>query len=135
MRFEVLGQPQGKARPRVTFRSGRAATYTPSKTVEYENQIKAEYIKNGGKCKDGEISATIIAVYQIPKSFNKAKRLDAVLLKLKPQTKPDLDNIAKAVLDSLNGVAYKDDSQVTSLFLKKYYGEQPKLIIYLEEIL
>ena len=38
--------------------------------------------------------------------------------------KPDCDNIAKAVLDALNGLAYKDDSQVTELTVRKLYAEE-----------
>ena len=34
--------------------------------------------------------------------------------------KPDVDNIAKAVLDALNGIAYDDDSQVVELTVKKW---------------
>lgn len=34
--------------------------------------------------------------------------------------KPDCDNIAKAVLDALNGVAFDDDSQVVTLVVRKY---------------
>ena len=47
---------------------------------------------------------------------------------------PDTDNIAKIVLDSLNGIAYKDDSQVTALKVIKQYGEHAKIIVKLKEI-
>lgn len=135
MRFEVLGQPQGKGRPRFTHTGKYSRAYTPAKTKSYEQEIAWAYKSQGGKYLDGEISMTVIAVYKIPKSFSKAKRAQAIAMQLKPQTKPDIDNIAKVVCDSLNGVAYKDDNQITSLFLKKFYGEEPKLIIYIEEIL
>jgi Holliday junction resolvase RusA-like endonuclease len=42
--------------------------------------------------------------------------------------------LAKIVLDSLNGIAYKDDSQVTVLRVVKEYGAQPKVIVELKEI-
>lgn len=44
------------------------------------------------------------------------------------------DNIAKAILDSLNGLAYKDDSQVTELIVLKEYGTENKIYVELEEI-
>ena len=36
--------------------------------------------------------------------------------------RPDIDNISKIILDGLNGVAYKDDLQITDLSIKKIYG-------------
>lgn len=38
-----------------------------------------------------------------------------------PQKKPDTDNIAKIVLDALNGLAYPDDKQVVELQVLKTY--------------
>lgn len=48
--------------------------------------------------------------------------------------KPDADNIAKAVLDGLNGVAFVDDSQVVALMVKKTYGLTPKVKVRIKEI-
>ena len=48
--------------------------------------------------------------------------------------KPDADNIAKIILDSLNGLAYKDDSQVSALMVLKDYGTENKIIVELEEV-
>lgn len=48
--------------------------------------------------------------------------------------KPDCDNLAKSVLDALNGIAYNDDSQITSLHVVKEYGTQPKVILQLKEL-
>ena len=33
-----------------------------------------------------------------------------------------MDNVAKAVLDAINGVAWHDDSQVAELIVRKSYG-------------
>jgi Holliday junction resolvase RusA-like endonuclease len=38
-------------------------------------------------------------------------------------TVPDVDKLARAVLDALQGVAYHDDKQVTELITGKYYAE------------
>jgi Holliday junction resolvase RusA-like endonuclease len=50
--------------------------------------------------------------------------------------KPDCDNIAKIVCDALNGIAYKDDSQIFDVKISKVYGVDEKLIVkisYLED--
>ncbi|WP_460268332.1 RusA family crossover junction endodeoxyribonuclease [Clostridium sp. CTA-17] len=46
----------------------------------------------------------------------------------KPTKKPDVDNIAKIILDSLNGVAYKDDSQIVDLRIIKSYTEETERV-------
>lgn len=57
--------------------------------------------------------------------------LDGELL---PSKKPDIDNIVKAVLDALNKVAYRDDTQVVELQVRKQYSERPRLEICLEKV-
>ena len=48
--------------------------------------------------------------------------------------KPDLDNLAKIILDSLNGIAFDDDKQVVKLEVEKYYSDRPRAEIWLTEI-
>ena len=49
-----------------------------------------------------------------------------------PTKKPDTDNIAKTILDSLNGIAFEDDKQVVALLVKKLYGEEAKVVVSLK---
>ena len=133
IRFEVLGQPIAKQRPRVT-RSGIA--YTPAKTVNYEAVVRLTYQSKYPQQKPilGLIEASITAVFPIPKSYSKKKTEELLNGHSNYDKKPDCDNLAKIILDSLNGIAYKDDSQVTVLHITKEYGAQPKVIIQLKEI-
>lgn len=67
--------------------------------------------------------------FEIPKSTPKKNRAEAVHTK-----KPDLDNLVKFIKDCLNGEAWKDDSQVVSLFAQKIYerdGNGPRTEIIL----
>lgn len=124
--FTVPGEPQGKARARTCG----GHTYTPEKTVLYENLIKTEYARQCGNRKfsilsDGTaqpVAVRIEAVYGIPKSYSKKKRERALNGELAPTKKPDADNIAKVVCDALNGVAYVDDTQVIDLHIVKSFG-------------
>ncbi|WP_423739225.1 RusA family crossover junction endodeoxyribonuclease [Clostridium sporogenes] len=52
---------------------------------------------------------------------------------VRPTIKPDVDNIAKVILDSLNGLAYKDDKQIVTCGISKWYGEDPRVEVILEE--
>ena len=131
--FEIVGEPQGKGRPRFSTRGGFVKTYTPEKTASYENFVKLCYLnKYKGQKLDGEIIAEIIAYFSIPKSFSKKKRVEAIEGKIKPTKKPDTDNIAKTILDSLNGIAFEDDKQVVALLVKKLYGEEAKVVVSLK---
>lgn len=121
----IAGEPKAKARPRMSTKTGRA--FTPNETIAYENWVKTSYIEQCGKKHEGQIIATIRAYYKIPKSVTKGKKEQMLQDKIKPTKKPDLDNIAKAVLDSLNNIAYDDDSQVVELRVSKYYSETPRV--------
>jgi len=115
----VEGKIKGKARPRVF--NGHAVT--PKDTVTYENWVRLCYQQQEGKHLEGSIRARIIAYYKIPKSYTK-KRVQAIREELEyPQKKPDIDNVAKIILDSLNKIAYEDDSQVVELTVLKRYTE------------
>ena len=110
---------------------------TPDKTVLYENFIATRYMEAAGdqRFSDGAyIKARIQAFYEIPKSSSKVKKTAMLSGELLPTKKPDIDNIVKAVLDALNEVAYRDDTQVVELQVRKQYSERPRLEICLEEL-
>ena len=133
VRFEILGQPVAKQRPRVT-RAGIA--YTPAKTVSYEALVRYTYQCEHARQEpfSGRIEASITAVFPIPKSYSKKKTDELLNGHDNYDKKPDCDNLAKIILDSLNGIAYKDDSQVTVLHVRKEYGVKPKVVVELKEI-
>lgn len=128
--FEVPGKPQGKARARTT----RYGTYTPEKTVLYENLIKVCYRQVTDYYTEEPLHMTIEAVFEPVKSTSKVRRKKMLEGEIKPSKKPDIDNIAKVVLDALNGVAYKDDTQVISLAVTKRYGPFNKLNVILRSV-
>lgn len=116
----VIGKIRGKARPRIC----RGHTFTPKDTIQYEKLVRECYKQQDGRYLEGSIKALIIAYYKIPKSYSK-KRVQAIMYGLeKPTKKPDADNIGKIILDSLNGIAYKDDSQIVDLRIIKQYTEE-----------
>lgn len=122
MEFIVEGEPQGKARPRFSRKSG--TVYTPAKTAKYEKEIRQAYIAVGGKLiPEGSYAVvTVDAYFKIPKSYTKRKRLDCEQNINRPDKKPDIDNVLKVVLDALNKVAYEDDKQVIEVICRKWYS-------------
>lgn len=128
--FEVPGEPRGKGRPRFNRHTG--ITYTDDETRSYEKKIMAYYrqqLKDFRWTDETFVSVYVTAVYPIPKSATKSSIAAIKEGKILPKKKPDIDNVLKVVLDSLNGIAYKDDSQVVTVTGQKVYGEDPKLII------
>lgn len=124
MKFTIPGEPTGKARPRVT----RWGTHNTEKTILYENLVKMCYEEQypmGMAYTEKPLTAYIDVYYGIPKSTPKKNISQMLENKIRPCKKPDIDNIAKIILDALNGVAYKDDTQVVSLHIGKYYDETP----------
>lgn len=122
----VTGKIRGKARPRVC----RGHAFNPKDTVEYEKLVRECYKQQDGRYLEGPIKALIIAYYKIPKSYSK-KRIQDIREGLEqPVKKPDADNIAKIILDSLNGVAYKDDSQIIELRVIKRYTEDNERVLF-----
>ncbi|MDR1328878.1 MAG: RusA family crossover junction endodeoxyribonuclease [Oscillospiraceae bacterium] len=132
--FTVPGKPQGKARPRVTAHG----TYTPAATRDYEKLVRLAYLqarqRGLPRLLQGAIEARITAYFPAPKSAGKKQRALMLSGKMPYTKKSDCDNIAKIILDAINGVAYKDDSQISSLRVEKLYGEPPCVVVTLVEI-
>jgi len=76
----------------------------------------------------GPVEVVVNAHMLVPKSWSLKKRLAAIAGQIKPVTKPDLDNIVKA-LDGMNGIVVVDDSQIVKLTATKQYAETPQLIV------
>jgi Holliday junction resolvase RusA-like endonuclease len=115
LEFAIPIKPQGKARHRSMIRGGKIATYNTKKATTYEAAIR-EYVRSkyDGDPLEGPLIVSIYAWFKKPKS----SRLTH------PSVKPDADNIAKAVLDSLNGILWHDDKQVCQLSIHKVYADR-----------
>ena len=131
--FEVPGKITGKGRPRVNTTT--AIAYTPNKTKEYEELVKQYFIiKNRGvKPLEGRISVAIKAYFGIPKNASKKQREEMLNNNISPVKKPDIDNIAKIILDALNKLAFNDDNQIIKLSIEKVYSEEEKVSVLIEE--
>ena len=125
--FTVDGAAVPKQRPRI---SGRRA-YTPKRTKDYEEQVLEAFRSSyqgfyPAFGKDTPVRVGISIYQAIPKSWSKKKRAQAEQGEIVPLSRNgDIDNIAKSILDALNGFAYEDDCQVTTLIVTKQYGARP----------
>lgn len=131
--FEVEGKIIGKERPRVNMNTGMV--YTPNKTKDYEFLIQQYFKMKYPRVSEiqGRVSVEIIAYMSIPKSTSKKNRELMLNNEISPTKKPDVDNIAKSILDAMNRFIIHDDNQVSKISVEKRYGEVEKVKIKIEE--
>lgn len=126
--FTVPGEPVPQPRPRVSTRGGFARAYVPAKhpVHAYRDAVAAAARAAGAGVHGEPVSVVIDFVWERPKSHMRKSGVkpDAPAL-----PRPDLDNTTKAVLDSLNGVAWEDDSQVQRLVVEKSYGPEARTTV------
>ena len=141
IQLTVPGQPMGKQRARtrtVNTKAGKSfvMSYTPKKTLNYETYIKELFIIKYPRFKplEGALSVDLKAYLDIPKSKSKKQKELMRQHKIMPTTRPDVDNIFKVFLDAMQGVCFKNDSQVVAARLAKFYSETPRVEIIISEI-
>lgn len=150
-RFFVPGMPVAKSRPRMT-RTGH--TYTPQNSVDFENRVRMS-------AHDAIQTQAIRTIEALPYDVPLHATVDIRLAPLKTWplwkttwltlsestainpdpvpgvphvSRPDMDNIVKAIFDGLNGVVYRDDSLIASLFVTKAYATTPGVRVILSPL-
>ena len=133
--FTVPGVVVGKQRPKFSRQGPYVRTFTPQKTVNYETLVKMEYFR---QCKNkklaGAIKAEMWFYFPIPKSESKKKQAAMLSGEIRHTKKSDIDNCIKSVLDGLNKMAFDDDGQIAEIHAYKFYSENPRVEVILEEI-
>ena len=133
--FAVYGEPVPKGRPRFSTRGKFPVAYTPEKTKAYEFEVgmMAVAAMGGSKPLEGALEAFIYVTFPIPPSYSK-KRTEACLNDTEKHTKrPDLDNVIKSVIDGMSEIVFFNDSQITSIYATKVYGEVAKVEVLVKQ--
>lgn len=125
--FTIPGKATGKGRPRF----GQGRTYTPTATRDYEQLVRDCAALAHVERVEGPVEVYIVVMVVPPKSWSKKRRSEA-LMGVWAMGKPDLDNVEKIILDSLNGIAYGDDTQVVKLRASRIYGEHDSVTVSVE---
>ena len=103
--FTVDGKPQGKQRAR---RGKGGRWYTQAATVVYENTVSAEALA----------AMTVSGIVRRYRRYSGPVNL-TVACYFPDARRRDADNVLKSVMDGMNGIAYRDDSQVTKATVTK----------------
>jgi Holliday junction resolvase RusA-like endonuclease len=118
--FTIPGPMRGKGRPRFVRATGRA--YTPQETENAEAWVRQCAVQAGAKPVEGPLALILCIFVDIPASWSKSKRAQAIAGEVRPTNKPDLDNIIKLIGDSLNGIAWVDDKQIVEIKAGRFYA-------------
>jgi Holliday junction resolvase RusA-like endonuclease len=135
--FKVPGEPKGKGRPRFSRVGNFTKTYTDAKTKMYEEKIAsaARLQMYPHEPLETPLNVTLELHVGVPVSYSKKRRYACLTGEEWPTKKPDIDNVAKAFLDAMNGIVYKDDVQVIRLYVSKTYSIDPHVLITVHEVL
>ena len=134
MAIPIEPVPKGRPRFKVMYRQVR--TFTPPKTCEFENQLKQYFLyetKGVAFARGVPIAVNIEFGMRIPESTTKKRKKLMLDGEIMHTVKPDLDNLIKAVLDALNGLAWYDDAQIVELNVTKTYVEEPHILINIHD--
>jgi len=136
--FVVDGEPVAKGRARTVKNkwTGDTHSFTPDKTILYENLIKMSFKETHPNQLPllGMLKIEVIAYFSMPQSASNIKREKMLNGEIRPTKKPDADNIIKIICDALNRIAYDDDKQVVDVRLQKFYAEKARISISIDEI-
>lgn len=131
LKFTIPGAVVGKGRPRVTTIGGFARMYTPEKTAAYEGLVAhaAHAAMAGRALIEGPVRIELMIVCAVPASWSQKKQRMALRGELIPTTKPDADNVVKAICDGCDGVVWRDDVQAADGAWSKRYGATPGVVV------
>lgn len=132
----IDGAPVAQGRPRAVRVGQGVRMYDPAKSRDYKKYVRLtarSQVPN--KPLESPVSVLIKVYREIPKSFSKKRRNQCEEGLLRPVTRPDADNYAKSIIDGLNGVIFKDDSQIVDLTVSKFYSKNPRVEVEIKEVI
>ncbi len=124
----IFVEPTAKARPKSTIIQGRVHTYTPAKTRNAQTMIQAmirTQVMELGSFEEG-VPLFLEATFYRERPKHLPKRVTM------PVSRPDYDNYAKLLTDSLEKFVYKNDSQICTALIKKRFGSPPRIELTIE---
>ncbi len=141
--FSVPGEPVGKGRPRFRIVTPRGddgrpdysaqfvTVYTDKETENYEKAIgwRARGALRGRPPMETPVHVAVVIRSTPPQSWPQWKQQAALQGMIAPTTKPDADNVIKAVLDGLNTVAWTDDVLAVQGAWRKEYHRHEELVV------
>lgn len=135
IRLTIPIEPVEQARPRATRMGAGIRIYDPPKVSKYKRAIaKQARLLYDGEPLDGPLKVHLKFYRHIQKSVSKKEYALRASGAHRPTVKPDVDNYVKSTLDGLNGLLWADDNQIVDLIASKFYSDNPRVEIEVEEL-
>lgn len=138
--FFVDGIPKGQPRPKAFFRGGKAAVYDPGTAEGWKGCVAlAAQSKRPQQPLQGPLGLSLRFQFPRPKHhFRTGKKSDQLrdIVPYFHTGKPDVDNLAKAVMDAMTQLGFwGDDSQVSEITItKRFHNLQPGCEVTLHQL-
>lgn len=130
--FLVSIVPAAKGRPRFARATGRA--YTPGATADAERSFRSLAMAHRpAEPLEGPLFVQLVFGVPIPQKSH-WWHAAAVARCVWPTPRPDLDNYEKLVLDALNRIFWRDDSQIVKVEKMKAYAPSPFISVRISKI-
>lgn len=126
--LRVYGFPIAQGRPRA-FKtpSGHVRVFDPSNSRDWKRTVQGQLLTvKPPTLLLGPLRVSL--VFSLPRPTSLPKR---VIFCVK---RPDIENLAKAILDAMTAVIYRDDAQIVELHVRKEYSAEPGVLIRVEEL-
>lgn len=136
MKFEIGIVPTAQARVRHGISKGGFVTAFKAGTqIRNEQTLEACLLVHKPQNPfSGAVRLSFTAVLPVPQSVSKKKKAEMLAGIMPPTKKPDIDNLAKQILDAMTRLQFwEDDKQIVELNCRKVYGEKGKWVVSLEE--
>lgn len=138
VRIVVEGEPVAQGRPRFSTRGGVMRAFDPPESRAYKEMVKlmAMVRMSGEPMLEGPLSLSIKVFRSVPPSWSDKRKKMALAGEILPKTRPDLENYCKGATDALEGVVFKNDSQIVAHHepFGKWYSDRPRMEIEVKEI-
>lgn len=134
IKFTIPVEPKPQRRDRIGVFAGHGISYKHPEQSRYESKITV-LIKQYRPEKPivGAIELRVICYLPIPKSKSKKWKEAALNGEILPTGKPDCSNLLKNCEDIMEGIFYRNDSQIVRETASKYYSDEPRWEITLED--
>ena len=136
IQFQILGPPKHQQRHRHVTTGKFTRTYDPSAKDKTNFLLQAKQYAPKSPIV-GVVKLRVWFCMPRPKSHYRTGKFAGILKDKYKEVvwhtkKSDIDNLLKLVMDSLNGVFWKDDSQICQVIAYKLYDEKPRTVIQVD---
>lgn len=134
LKFKIMGEVKAKQSVKFANIGGFMRKYTPADVTNYANWVKISFQKEHPTHLPSifagyYLEVKIFVYMKVPASFSNKKRELALNGYLRPDKKPDWDNISKNICDALNGIVWPDDKAIVDGEFHKLYAETDYTVV------